>query len=68
MTNENDRWSMIIDPPVGMYSSEVSIQAWIEELKTWESTPDVKDAINEAEEWLRLKREYDSRSGPEESG
>lgn len=42
----------IIDPPVSAYSSPKEIQAWLDELRQMETTPDVQDAIEQAQEWL----------------
>jgi hypothetical protein len=43
---------MLIDAPVGPYSTKEEIKAWIEELKAMEQVPEVLDAIAEAERWL----------------
>lgn len=45
----------IIDPPVGPYSKREEILAWIEVLKRMPPDDDVKAAVREAEQWLRLQ-------------
>lgn len=42
----------IIDPPVGRFSSEEEIRAWISELRRMPNLPEVRTAIEEAERWL----------------
>ncbi|HFD81060.1 MAG TPA: hypothetical protein ENK05_11830 [Gammaproteobacteria bacterium] len=51
----------IIDPPVGPYDTPEKIEDWIAELHEMEPSPDVDDAIREAEEWLKYARERDSQ-------
>ena len=50
---------VVVDPPVGPYSSAADIRAWIAELlRHPHQTVDVKRAIREAEEWLQLHLPY----------
>lgn len=46
---------ILIDPPVGPFSSEEEILVWIEELKTLPNRPEVKQAIEEAYSYISLK-------------
>lgn len=52
---------IIIDPPVSAYSPPDDIQEWIDTLHEMEPSPDVDDAIREAEVWL--KRAADGSGG-----
>lgn len=45
----------IIDPPVGPYSTEREIRAWIAELERMPDLPEVRAAIEEAERWIAQK-------------
>ena len=45
--------TMIIDPPVGPYSTSEDIQAWLNELKTYPDNPEVTKARRDAEQWLK---------------
>lgn len=45
---------VVVDPPVGPYSSAADIRAWLAELRGHlHQTVDVKKAIQDAEEWLQ---------------
>lgn len=48
---------ILIDPVLGPFSSREEIEAWIAELKRMEQTTEVKQAIVEAEHWLKLQEE-----------
>jgi len=50
------RQEMIIDPPVGPYSTVEEINGWLDELATYESHPEVDAAIKEAEDWLETAK------------
>jgi len=43
---------ILIDPPVGPYSSQEEILAWIEELKAMPQVSYVPESIVEAQKWL----------------
>lgn len=43
---------ILIDSPVGPYSSADDIKAWILELENMAPSPQVDEAITEAKEWL----------------
>lgn len=47
----------IIDPPVGIHSKESEIRAWLDGLKQREQTDEVKLAIRQAEDWLKIRRD-----------
>ena len=48
---------VVVDPPVGPYSSAADIRAWLAELRGHpHQTVDVKRAIQDAEEWLQLAK------------
>ena len=47
---------ILIDSPVGPYSQEDEIIAWLAELRKMPDLPEVKQAINEAKSWLRLRK------------
>ena len=47
----------IIDPPVTPYSPPGKIKAWIKELKSRQQTPDIRLALKEAEEDLKVSQE-----------
>ena len=46
---------ILIDSPVTPYSSEEDILAWIEELKTYPDRPEVREAILQAQEYIKMK-------------
>jgi hypothetical protein len=48
---------ILIDPPVGQFSSEEDILAWIEELNSFPDRPEVREAITDAKKILQCKRE-----------
>jgi Mg-chelatase subunit ChlD len=50
---------ILIDAPVSPYSDPDDIRAWLAELATMEQTPEVKDAIREAEEMLADRERHD---------
>lgn len=52
--NEEEVAYILIDPPVGPYSTEEAIKKWIRELETYPDRPEVRRAIQEAKEWLNL--------------
>ena len=48
---------VVVDPPVGPYSSAADIRSWLAELRGCpHQTVDVKRAIQDAEEWLKLAK------------
>lgn len=50
---------MIIDPPVSAFSPPDQIEAWIEELRTWDQqAPEVQRALSEAESNLEQARRF----------
>ncbi len=51
------RPEMIIDPPVGPFSSVSDIEAWLAELATSEPHYQVDAAIAEVKEWLEVAKE-----------
>lgn len=51
------RPEMIIDPPVGPYSSAQDVQAWLDELATYDPHHQVDEAIAEARRWLATAKE-----------
>jgi hypothetical protein len=44
---------ILIDPPVSLYSPKEEIQEWIKELRLMPDKPEVREAIKEAESWLK---------------
>jgi hypothetical protein len=50
--NEEEVGYILIDPPVGPYSSDKAIKEWITELEMYPDRPEVQEAIREAREWL----------------
>ena len=42
----------LIDPPVTPYSDPDDIRAWLAELEQMEETPEVQEAIDNANSWL----------------
>lgn len=48
---------ILIDPPVGPYSTRADIEAWIAELRTLGDAPEVREALDDAERWLQGARE-----------
>lgn len=54
-SNEDEAGYMLIDPPVGPYSSEKAIKEWIRELETYPDRPEAQEAILEAKEWLEIQ-------------
>lgn len=46
----------LIDPPVTPCSPPAEIERWICELKALEQTPEVKDELERATEWLETAR------------
>ena len=55
------RPEMIIDPPVGPYSSVHDIQNWLDELTTYDPHPQVDEAIDEAQGWLETAKETEKQ-------
>lgn len=53
--NSEDVAYILIDPPVTPFSSEKDILAWIEELKTYPDRPEVREAILQAKEYIKMK-------------
>jgi hypothetical protein len=47
----------MIDPPVGPYSAPEEIEAWIAKLRTYPITPEVEQAISDAETMLDRARQ-----------
>jgi len=48
---------ILIDSPVGPFSPEEDILAWIKELKTYPDRPEVRKAIADANEFLKRSRD-----------
>jgi len=46
----------LIDPPVTPYSPPAEIERWICQLEAFEQTPEVKDEMERAAEWLEHSR------------
>jgi len=59
MTRDEDIAYILIDPPVTPYSSKEDIFAWLEKLKTLPDLPEVRDAVSQAQEYLKMKKEFD---------
>lgn len=59
MTRDEDIEYILIDPPVTPYSPKEDILAWIEKLKTLPTLPEVKEAIAEANKYIKIKDELD---------
>jgi len=55
-TTDDDIGYILIDSPVGPYSSEEEIISWIEKLKTYPDRPEVRDSIEEAKDMLNRIR------------
>ena len=51
---------MIIDPPVGPYSTPEELEDWIAELEAMPDNNDVRLALTEARTWLEDRRARDS--------
>ena len=47
----------IIDPPVGPYSLIEELVDWIAELEGMPSTPEVRQALEQANDWLKRRRD-----------
>ncbi len=52
MSDDPDVGYILIDPPVGPYSPADEIKFWIVDLKGMPQTPEVVEAIREAESWI----------------
>ena len=50
---------ILIDPPVTPHSSEEDILAWIKKLKTYPDRPEVREAISQAQEYIKMKKEFE---------
>ena len=64
MTTDNDNGPavILIDPPVGPYSTCDEIRAWIRELEAMPRIPYVPEALEEARDWLKLAEDQDLNS------
>ena len=58
--DDDDIGYILIDSPVGAYSPEEDIIAWIDELKTYPDRPEVGNSIEEAKNLLNRKRNESS--------
>lgn len=47
---------IIIDPPVGPYSSIEELEVWLDELHEMPASDDMRHAIEQAESWLNAAR------------
>ena len=52
----------LIDAPVSSFSRPESIKAWIKELKDMEPSISVKEALDEAEDWLEKAKSGQAQS------
>lgn len=50
---------ILIDSPVTPYSSEEDILTWIKKLKIYPDRPEVREAISQAQEHIKMKREFE---------
>ena len=57
MTSDEDIAYILIDSPISAHSSKEDIFAWLEELKTLPDLPEVRDAVSQAQEYLKWKKE-----------
>lgn len=53
----------LIDPPVSSYSEPSEIRSWIETLEAMEDGPEVREALTEAREMLKLREGTDGPGG-----
>ncbi len=59
MSDDKNIGYILIDPPVTPHSSEKDILAWIKKLKTFPDRPEVKEAISQAQEYIKMKKEFE---------
>ncbi len=52
---------ILIDPPVGPYSSIKDLESWLAELRGMRESPEVRDAIDQAESWLADARDHGAK-------
>lgn len=58
-TKPEDVGFILIDPPITPYSSEKDILAWIVHLKTLPDLSEVKNAISQAKDYIKMKKEFE---------
>jgi hypothetical protein len=59
MSDDKNIGYILIDPPVTPFSPEEDILAWIDHLKTLPDLPEVRDAISQAEDYIKMKKEFE---------
>lgn len=59
----NETGHILIDPPVSAYSDPGEIRAWIRELEAMPDRPEVRTALDEAREMLRVSIERRTTRG-----
>lgn len=50
---------ILLDSPVTPFSSEKDILAWIDHLKTLPDLPEVRLAISQAKDYIKMKKEFE---------